>query len=60
MKSIRFCHSVDCPNWFLRFGMYPTAFVKANGKKSKQLFDKNNFLKGAKFSPDLEIEEYEL
>jgi hypothetical protein len=59
-KSVRFCHSVDCSLWFLRFGRYPGTFVRENGKKSKQLFDKDNFKKGAKFSPDLEIEEYKL
>ena len=59
-KSIRFCHSVDCTLWYLRFGKYPRTFVREKGKKSEQLFDLNNFKKGAKFSPDLEIEDYEL
>jgi len=59
-KSVRFCHSTDCALWYLRFGKYPGTFVKGNGKKFKNLFDKNKFVKGAKFSPDLEISKYEL
>ena len=59
-KSVRYCHSTDCSLWYLRFGKYPGTFVRGNGKKSAQLFDKNHFIKGAKFSPDLETSEYEI
>lgn len=60
IKTIRFCHSVDCHLWLLRFGKYPRTFAKENGKKFEQLFDKENFKVEAKFSPDEEISTYEL
>ena len=59
-KTIRFCHSVDCPNWRLRFGTQPTTFIKANGEKTRQLFDKSNFQKGAKFCPTIATSDYKL
>jgi len=34
--------------------------IKTEGKEWEQLFDKENFKIGAKFSPDIEVEEYKL
>lgn len=59
-KSIRFCHSLDCPLWFFRFGMGPKSVVRLNGKKSELLFDKDNFKKGGKFCPDNDESSYKL
>ena len=58
VKSVRFCHAVDCPLLFLRFGKYPKTFLRENGNKSEQLFDKDNFKKGAKFCPDKDESSY--
>lgn len=57
-KTIRFCASLDCPLWYLRFGKFPKTVIRENGKKFEQLFDKENFKKGAKFSPEKEISSY--
>ena len=59
-KSVRFCQSIDCPVWYLRFGRFPKTVVRTNGKEWEQLFDKENFKIGAKFSPDIDVEEYKL
>lgn len=60
VKTARFCHSTDCPLWYLRFGKFPTTVIKAKEKEWEQLFDKENFKKGSKFSPEKEVEEYKL
>jgi len=60
VKTVRFCQYTDCPLWYLRFGKFPKTVIKAKGKEWKQLFDKENFKIGAKFSPEIEIEEYRL
>ena len=60
VKTVRFFHSTDCPLCYLRFGKFPTTVIKAKGKEWKQLFDKENFKKGSKFSPEKEVEEYKL
>jgi hypothetical protein len=59
-KSVRFCHSIDCFLWYLRFGKFPKTIIKAKGKEWEKLFDKEHFKIGAKFCPDIEVEEYEL
>jgi len=59
-KSVRFCHSTECALWYLRFGKFSKTAVRENGKKFEQLFNKNNFKDGGKFSPDKEISSYEL
>lgn len=60
VKTIRFCHSINCPIWYLRFGKFPKTIIKAKGKEWEKLFDKEHFKIGAKFCPDIEVEEYEL
>ena len=60
VKTVRFCHSTDCPLWYLRYGKFPKTIIKAKGKDWEQLFDKENFKKGSKFSPEKEVEEYKL
>jgi len=52
VKTIRFCHSIDCPLWYLRFGKFPKTVLREQGRKYEQLFDKDNFKNGAKFLPD--------
>lgn len=52
VKTIRFCHSIDCPLWYLRFGKFPKTVLREQGRKSEQLFNKDNFKNGAKFHPD--------
>ncbi len=59
-KTTRFCASIECPLWYLRFGRFPKTVIKTKGKEWEQLFDKENFKIGAKFSPDIEVEEYKL
>jgi len=60
IKAIRFCASIDCPLWYLRLGRFPKTVIKTKGKEWEQLFDKENFKIGARFSPDIEVEEYKL
>lgn len=60
VKSVRFCHSINCSFWFLRFGRYPRTVTKEKGKKWEQLFNKGNFKKGKKFCPDKYVDEYKL
>jgi len=60
VKRIRFCASIDCPLWYLRFGKYPKTVIREQGKKFEQLFYKENFKKGAIFSPNKEISSYGL
>ena len=60
VKTVRFCHSTDCPLWFLRFGKFPKTAIREHGKKFEQLFYKENFKKGARFSPNKEISSYGL
>jgi len=60
VKAIRFCSSTECQLWCLRFGKFPRTVLKAQGKEWEQLFDKGNFEKGGKFSPEKEIDEYRL
>ncbi len=60
VKIIRFCAATECPLWYLRFGRFPKTVIKTSGKEWEQLFDKENFKIGAKFSPDIEVEEYKL
>lgn len=52
VKTIRFCHSIDCPLWYLRFGKFPKTVLREQGRKSEQLFNKDNFKNGAKFLHD--------
>jgi len=59
-RTTMFCASVDCDLWYLRFGMLPKAFVRERGKKYARLFNRENFKKGARYDPDIEIEEMEL
>jgi len=60
IKTIRFCHSIDCFLWYLRFGKFPKTVIRKKGKNWVQLFDKRNFEVGGKFSPDKEVGEYRL
>jgi hypothetical protein len=50
-KSVRFCHSTECPLWNLRFGKFPKTVIRENGNNNIQLFEKKNFKSGGKFSP---------
>lgn len=59
-KSVRFCHSTDCPLWLLRFGKFPRTVLRENDKKYGPLFDKDNFKTGGKFCPSKEVASYEL
>ena len=59
-KTIRFCATLDCPLWYLRFGRFPKTVIREKGKIFEQLFDKENFKIGAKFCPDKVISEYKL
>ena len=59
-KTIRFCASIECPLWYLRLGRFPKTVMRTKGKEWEQLFDKENFKIGAKFSPEIEVEEYKL
>ncbi len=60
VKTIRFCAATECPLWYLRFGKYPNTIVRIKGHKWEQLFDKEKFKEGRKFSPDKEVSEYKL
>lgn len=60
VKTIRFCHSINCPIWYLRFGKFPRTVIKMMGKKWEQLFNKDNFKKDGKFSSDKELNEFNL
>ena len=60
VKTIRFCASIECPLWYLRFGRFPGTVIRTMGKEWEQLFDKEKFEIGAKFSPDKELSEYKL
>jgi len=60
VKTVRFCHSIDCPLWFLRFGKFPKTILRENGDKSGSLFERENFKKGGKFCPDRELNLYKL
>lgn len=60
VKTIQFCCSVDCPLWYLRFGTFPSTYVRRRGKKVAGLFDKDNFKKGAKYDPEQCVEDIEL
>lgn len=59
-KAIQFCCSLDCALWYLRFGKYPTAYVKLSGNKFKGLFDQSNFKSGKKYDPEQEVEDIRL
>jgi hypothetical protein len=60
LKSVQFCSDTECALWFLRFGFYPASYVKARSPKYRELFDKKNFQKGGKFSPDIVVSEHKL
>jgi len=60
LKTIRFCCDLDCPLWFLRFGTYPTIYVKQKGKDNAKLFDKDNFKAGSRYDPAKCVEDMEL
>lgn len=60
IKTIRFCHSIDCPLWYLRFGRFPKTIIKLNGKRWERLFDTENFKKGKKFCSDKYVDESKL
>ena len=60
VKIIRFCHSIDCPLWYLRFGKYPRTIIKTNREEWEQLFNKDNFKKDGKFSSDKELNAFKL
>lgn len=59
-KSVRFCHSIDCSLWYLRFGKFPNTVLRENGEKCRSLFNKDNFKTGGKFCPDKGVASYEL
>jgi len=40
--------------------MYPKTVIRIKGKKWELIFDKENFKKKGKFSPDKEVSEYRL
>jgi len=60
VKLVRFCHSVNCPLWYLRFGKFPKTYIRENGKKCELLFQKDNFKKAGKFCPNKKVSSYEL
>jgi hypothetical protein len=60
LKTIRFCHSTDCPLWLFRFGKYSIRVIRENGKNNQALFDKNNFKINGKFCPNITVSKYEL
>lgn len=60
VKSVRFCHSIDCSLWYLRFGKFPKTAIREYGKKFEQLFNKENFKKDTRFSPEKETSTYKL
>ena len=59
-KTVKLCADVDCPLWYFRFGVSPKAYVSRTGKESEQLFDKENFKNGGKYSPDQLVDEMEV
>jgi len=52
--SVRFCASIDCKLWYLRFGKMPKTLIR-NNKNFKLLFDKENFKSNQLFDPELEL-----
>lgn len=60
IKTIRFCASIDCPLWFLRFGRFPRTVIRTKGKEWEQLFIKDNFNKDGIFSSDKELNDFRL
>jgi len=60
IKSVRFCADINCSLWYLRFGKFPKTFIRKNGKKFEQLFDKSNFQEGERFCPNKEVSSYKL
>ncbi len=58
VKSVRFCHSVNCELWFFRFGRFPRTVVREFGKSAEQLFEPKYFEIGCKFSPDKSESDY--
>lgn len=59
-KTVRFCHSLNCPLWYFRFGRFPKTIIRERGKKYEPLFNKKNFIEGGKFSPRAEMSSYKL
>jgi hypothetical protein len=49
-KTVKFCPSINCNLWYLRFGMQAKQYVKENGEKYKELFDTDNFKGNGIFS----------
>ena len=60
IKTIQFCCSLDCPLWYLRFGTFPSTYIKRRGKKVTHLFNKEYFKPGAKYDPAQCVEDIEL
>jgi len=56
-KTIKFCASVNCPLWYLRFGCFPKAHVRNNGEKYAQLFNKENFGRDKRYDPRMLVDE---
>jgi len=54
-KEVRYCSSIECPFWFLRFGRSPKRVINEEGHPAEQLFDPENFKEGAKFDPNKEV-----
>jgi len=59
-RTIQFCASLDCALWYLRFGTFPSTYVRKKGKGCAALFNKDNFKKGAKYDPEQCVEDIEL
>ena len=59
-KSVRFCPDTECPLWCLRFGKSTKAFINKNGETYKELFNKDNFKVGGKYSPNKPVDEMEV
>ncbi len=60
VRTVRYCHSIGCNLWFLRFGKRPTTFLRENGNETGMLFDKKNFEIGGKFCPRRDESSYKL
>lgn len=46
---VKFCSTLGCPLWFLRFGTYPKTYIRRHGEKAKLLFDEESFKDGKIF-----------
>jgi len=57
-QEVRYCSGPSCALWYLRFGMSPSRFIKANGPESELLFDPENFKEGAIYDPDKDVRTF--